>query len=170
MSKKKEKEKRRHLSVIVEATEVPPHARTPFKARAASPMPPRSLLSTQSSLSSLQPPRRKTVPAVDATHFEYVRTLSSEGGAEAILARKLDDGRVYTVRLVRKSARGAEHDAAARMRRAQAALRTLTAQGAPFVQRLWWSFDDDRAMYLVVVSGLQVTGFSRCIDPGAGSI
>ena len=110
------------------------------------------------------------MPAVDATHFEYVRTLSSEGGAEAILARKLDDGRVYTVRLVRKSARGAEHDAAARMRRAQAALRTLTAQGAPFVQRLWWSFDDDRAMYLVVVSGLQVTGFSSCIDPGAGSI
>ena len=109
------------------------------------------------------------MPAVDATHFEYVRTLSSAGGAEASLARKLDDGRVYTVRLVRKSARSAEHGAV-RMRRAQAALRTLTAQGAPFVQRLWWSFDDDRAMYLVVVSGLQATGFSRRIDPGAGSI
>ena len=90
---------------------------------------------------------------MDANHFEYVGSLRTEDACEAIVARKFDDGRVYTVKLVRKSGRDAPR-LAARLRVEQDALKVLTTHGASYVSKLWWSFEDDKAMYLVTVSGL----------------
>ena len=91
--------------------------------------------------------------AIDANHFEYIQNLATDEGGESILARKFDNGKVYTVKLVRKSGFGAARFAA-RIRDEQAALKLLTKLEVPFVIRLWWSFEDERAMYLVTVSAL----------------
>ena len=92
------------------------------------------------------------MPTVDANHFEFVRALPApRHGGEAILARKNDEGRVYTVKLVRKSAREAD-SLAKHMWKERDALKALVARDAPFLARLYWSFDDERAMYLVIVS------------------
>ena len=156
MSKKKER--KRQLSVIVEASEGAAHARTPAKVPAFSPrarVDPRSprfffLLHPPP---SSQTSKRKMVPIVDANHFEYVRTLRARGGAEVILARKIDQGLVYTVKLARKAGGDVPGPAATvRIRREQEILKVLAGCAAPFVARLWWSFDDERAMYLVIVS------------------
>ena len=88
---------------------------------------------------------------MDANQFEYIRSLMSDDGGETLLARKFDNGQIYTVKLVRKLS----HKAArlvARMRNEQAALKLLTKLEVAFVMRLWWSFEDERAMYLVTVS------------------
>lgn len=89
--------------------------------------------------------------SVDANHFEYIQDLAMDDGRESILARKSDNRQVYTVKLVRKSGYGAV-SLAARIRNEQAALKILTKLEVPFVLRLWWSFEDERAMYLVTVS------------------
>ena len=88
---------------------------------------------------------------MNANQFEYIRSLISDDGGETLLARKFDNGQIYTVKLVRKLS----HKAArlvARMRNEQAALKLLTKLEVAFVMRLWWSFEDERAMYLVTVS------------------
>lgn len=87
---------------------------------------------------------------MDANQFEYIRSLVGDDGGETLLARKFDNGQIYTVKLVRKST----HSAArlmARMRNEQAALKLLTKLEIAFAIRLWWSFEDERAMYLVTV-------------------
>ncbi|KAI0762449.1 kinase-like domain-containing protein [Fomes fomentarius] len=121
---KKEK-KRRPLSAIVEATEALRHGPSPLK--------------------------RKPVPgsdAVNANQFEYIGSLHTEDASEAIVARRFDDGRVYTVKLVRKSGRDAPR-LATRLRNEQDALKVLSMHRASYVNKLWWSFEDDKAMYLV---------------------
>ncbi len=88
---------------------------------------------------------------MDANQFEYIRSLLSDDGGETLLARKFDNGQIYTVRLVRKLSHSAAR-LVARMRNEQAALKLLTKLEVAFAIRLWWSFEDERAMYLVTVS------------------
>ena len=88
---------------------------------------------------------------MDANQFEYIRSLMSDDGGETLLARKFDNGQIYTVKLVRKLSHKAVR-LVARMRNEQAALKLLTKLEVAFVMRLWWSFEDERAMYLVTVS------------------
>ncbi|KAI0761185.1 kinase-like domain-containing protein [Trametes elegans] len=84
-------------------------------------------------------------PKVD---FEYIRTSCVSDTGEALIARKADTGQVYSVKLTRKSGyNGAA--LAERMRREQKMLRVLTECCVHFVLRLFWSFEDERAMYLV---------------------
>ena len=90
---------------------------------------------------------------MNANHFEYVGSVrTADPACESILARKFDgdDGRVYTVRFVRKS--GQDAASVARFRNEQDALRLLTIRRVSYVTKLWWSFEDDKAMYLVTVS------------------
>ncbi|KAI0717530.1 kinase-like domain-containing protein [Cerioporus squamosus] len=89
-----------------------------------------------------------TSSAVDANHFEYIKNLYSKDVRESIIARKIDDGKVYTVKLVRKSGQEAARQEA-RLRTEQKVLRALTAAQIPYVVKLWWSFQDAKAMYLV---------------------
>ncbi|KAH9939011.1 kinase-like protein [Epithele typhae] len=125
---KKKERRRRPLSAIVEASEGYSNIRTSMKLK------------------------RKTVPTVNATHFEYIRSLDpGPSGEEVILARKIgkSEGGVYAVKLSRKSGCSGV-DGCARMVREQAALKLLAESRAKFVLRLWWSFEDERAMYVVV--------------------
>lgn len=88
---------------------------------------------------------------MNANQFEYIGSLRTEDACEAIIARRFDDGRVYTVKLVRKSGRDAPR-LATRLRNEQDAMKVLTMHRASYVNKLWWSFEDDKAMYLVTVS------------------
>ncbi|PIL30751.1 hypothetical protein GSI_06919 [Ganoderma sinense ZZ0214-1] len=90
---------------------------------------------------------------MDANQFEFIRSLVGDDGGETLLARKFDNGQIYTVKLVRKMSHSAAR-LVARMRNEQAALKLLTKLEVAFVMRLWWSFEDERAMYLVTAAGI----------------
>ena len=99
-----------------------------------------------------QPQQPQSSASVNANSLEYIKNLRSKDVCETIVARKLDDGKVYTVKLVRKS--GPEtarlaHEA--QLRKEQQVLRILTAVQVPYVTKLWWSFEDAKAMYIVMV-------------------
>ncbi|KAI0325032.1 kinase-like protein [Cubamyces sp. BRFM 1775] len=117
------KKKRKPLSVIIEASEgYHPHT---------------------------TPPKPKDHNIIDASNFEYIRTLCVNEHGERLIARKAESGHVHMVKLIRKS--GYNADAlAARMRREQKILRVLRECQVPFVIQLFWSFEDGRAMYLVM--------------------
>ncbi|RPD59450.1 kinase-like protein [Lentinus tigrinus ALCF2SS1-6] len=86
--------------------------------------------------------------SVDANSFEYIKSIRSKDVRESVVARKLDDGKIFTVKLVRKSGQEAtRHEA--QFRKEQRALRVLTDAQLPYVTKLWWSFEDAKAMYLV---------------------
>ncbi|KAI0369900.1 kinase-like protein [Pilatotrama ljubarskyi] len=87
--------------------------------------------------------------SVDASEFEYIRTLGASATGEILVARKADTGQVHTVKLVRKSGHNAD-GLATRIRREQKILQVLTECRVPFVVTLFWSFEDGRAMYLVI--------------------
>ncbi|TBU30797.1 kinase-like protein [Dichomitus squalens] len=120
----KKDKKRRPLSVVVESSGDRPR-RSPYKANL-----------------------KNDTGCIDANHFEYIQNLTKDDGEESILARKFDNGKVYTVKLVRKSGHGAAR-LAVRIRNEQKALKLLTKLEISFVIRLWWSFEDEKAMYLV---------------------
>ena len=93
--------------------------------------------------------------SVNANSLEYIKNLRLKDVCETIVARKLDDGKVYTVKLVRKSGPEAARLAhEAQLRKEQQVLRILTAVQAPYVTKLWWSFEDAKAMYIVMVRAL----------------
>ncbi|KAH9850553.1 kinase-like domain-containing protein [Lenzites betulinus] len=117
------KKKRKPLSVIIEATEGI-HL-SPTKPRVA------------------------VVGTVNASDFEYIRTLKVAQYGESLIARKPDTGTVHTVKLVRKSGHSAS-ELARRVAAEQKIMRVLTECSVPFAARLHWSFEDDRAMYLVI--------------------
>ncbi|TFK86528.1 kinase-like protein [Polyporus arcularius HHB13444] len=94
------------------------------------------------------PTKPETPSSVDANHFEYIKSLYSKDVRESIVARKFDDGNVYTVKLVRKSGQEAARQEA-RLRTEQTVLKVLTAAQTPYVVKLWWSFEDAKAMYIV---------------------
>lgn len=98
-------------------------------------------------------PRVTVVGTVNASDFEYIRTLKVAQYGESLIARKPDTGTVYTVKLVRKSGHSAS-ELARRVAAEQKIMRVLTECSAPFAARLHWSFEDDRAMYLVIVGAL----------------
>ncbi|KAH9891226.1 kinase-like domain-containing protein [Cubamyces lactineus] len=117
------KKKRKTLSVIIEASEG-------YHSHAS-------------------PPKPKDNTTIDAADFEYIRTLCVDEHGEWLIARKADVGQVHTVKLIRKS--GWNADAlAARIRREQKILQVLKECQVPFVVQLYWSFEDERAMYLVM--------------------
>ncbi|KAI0656764.1 kinase-like domain-containing protein [Cubamyces menziesii] len=117
------KKKRKPLSVIIEASEG-------YHVHAS-------------------PSKPKDRSTIDASDFEYIRTLCVDEHGERLVARKAESGQVYTVKLIRKS--GYSADAlAGRMRREQKILRVLRECQVPFVVQLFWSFEDERAMYLVM--------------------
>ncbi|KAI9065571.1 kinase-like protein [Trametes sanguinea] len=118
------KKKRKPLSVIIEATE----GVHPSSPRAS---------------------ERKDSATLNASDFEYIRTLQASETGEVLIARKADTEHVYTVKLIRKSGWNGSV-LAARIRSQQKLLRVLTECRVPFVTRLFWSFEDERAMYLVV--------------------
>lgn len=135
------KKKRKPLSVIIEATEG--MHRSPIK------------VSNNSSRGRYrwahffeQP---KAGSAIDASSFEYIRTLEVGETGESLIARKADTGKVHTVKLVRKSGHNAA-GLATRIASEQKILRVSTECCVPFVVSLFWSFEDERAMYLVIVS------------------
>ncbi|KAI0358828.1 kinase-like protein, partial [Trametes cingulata] len=84
----------------------------------------------------------------DASDFEYIRTLHVGERGESLIARRMDTGQVHTVKLVRKTGYNAD-ELAARIKREQKIMQVLTECRAPFVAKLFWSFEDGRAMYLV---------------------
>ncbi|CDO71755.1 hypothetical protein BN946_scf184920.g39 [Trametes cinnabarina] len=90
---------------------------------------------------------------IDASDFEYIRTLNTGEAGEVIIARRADNEKIYTVKLIRKAGWNGS-TLAARIRSEQKILRVLTECSVPFVVKLFWSFEDERAMYLVVVEGI----------------
>ncbi|KAI0641109.1 kinase-like domain-containing protein [Trametes meyenii] len=82
-------------------------------------------------------------------YFEYIRTLNVGEFGESLVARKTNTGQVYTVKLVRKGGYNADK-LVVRIRGEQKISRVLTGCNVPFVTRLYWSFEDERAMYLVI--------------------
>ncbi|KAI0825344.1 kinase-like domain-containing protein [Trametes gibbosa] len=109
---------------------------------------------------------KSRIGEVGASDFEYIRTLKVGERGEYLIARKPDTGAVYTVKLVRKSghsaSRLAEHVAAE-----QKILKVLTECCVPFLARLFWSFEDDRAMYLVIdrIDGSNLRGVIEAHGP-----
>ncbi len=99
---------------------------------------------------------------MDANHFEYIKSLYSKDVRESIVARKFDDGNVYTVKLVRKSGQEAARQEA-RLRTEQTVLKVLTAAQIPYVVKLWWSFEDAKAMYIVTVCACHFAEVRRLI-------
>ncbi|KAI8983255.1 kinase-like domain-containing protein [Trametes punicea] len=97
---------------------------------------------------SREPAKPTKDTTVDASDFEYIRTLHAGERGESLSARKLDTGKVYTVRLIRKTGYNGR-ELAMRIQREQKMLRVLTECAVPFVAKLFWSFEDQRAMYLV---------------------
>ncbi|KAI0638867.1 kinase-like domain-containing protein [Trametes polyzona] len=98
---------------------------------------------------SHSPPKAKRGVAVGAVDFEYIRTLRVGDVDETLIARKAESGAVHTVKLVRKSGYNAT-TLTTRIMGEQKILRVLTECSVPFTVRLYWSFEDDRAMYLVM--------------------
>lgn len=138
------KKKRKPLSVIIEATEG--SHRSPIKVND-------NWLREQYGLTHfLEQP--KAGSAIDASSFEYIRTLEVGETGESLIARKADTGKVHTVKLVRKSGHNAA-GLATRIAGEQKILRVSTECCVPFVVSLFWSFEDERAMYLVIVGAVQ---------------
>ncbi|KAI0668628.1 kinase-like domain-containing protein, partial [Trametes maxima] len=86
---------------------------------------------------------------LDASDFEYIRTLHVGESGESLIARNVNTGRVYTVKLARKVGYNAD-GLVARIKGEQKIFRVLTECGVPFVAKLYWSFEDERAMYIVI--------------------
>lgn len=138
------KKKRKPLSVIIEATEG--IHRSPIKVN-DNPLRGRRRLAH-----CFEQPKAGT--AINASSFEYIRTLEVGETGESLIARKADTGKVHTVKLVRKSGHNAA-GLATRIAGEQKILRVSTECCVPFVVSLFWSFEDERAMYLVIVSAPQ---------------
>ncbi|KAI0757567.1 kinase-like domain-containing protein [Daedaleopsis nitida] len=120
----KKGKKGRPLSVVVEATEA---VRSPVK---------------------LGPMIEEPAVSVDANQFEFMANIRAGVGCESILARKFDGDGVYTVKFVRKTGQDASMHAL-RLRNERNALKMLTDHRTPYVTRLWWAFQDGKAMYVV---------------------
>ena len=93
---------------------------------------------------------------IGASDFEVIRSIQRDQRTlrkgELVIGRKADTGRFYAIKVFRKASLGAEEGAYAYARREQAALRLVTERAVPCAMQLYWSFQDDKALYLIMVS------------------
>ena len=91
---------------------------------------------------------------VGASDFEVIRPIQRAQRptwkGELVIGRKADTGRFYAIKVFRKASLGAE-GAYTYARREQAALRLVTERAAPCAMQLYWSFQDDKALYMIMV-------------------
>ena len=92
---------------------------------------------------------------ISASDFEVIRSIQRghrcTRKGELVIGRKADTGRFYAIKVFRKASLGTEEGAYAYARREQAALRLVTERAIPCAMQLYWSFQDDKALYLIMV-------------------
>lgn len=99
---------------------------------------------------------REASRRISASDFEVIRPVQrgqqSSRKGELVIGRKSDTGRFYAIKVFRKASVGADQRGSAYARREQEALRLVTERAVPFAVQLYWSFQDDKALYLIMVS------------------
>ncbi|EPS98102.1 hypothetical protein FOMPIDRAFT_1165856 [Fomitopsis schrenkii] len=97
---------------------------------------------------------REASRRISASDFEVIRPVQrgqqSSRKGELVIGRKSDTGRFYAIKVFRKASVGADQRGSAYARREQEALRLVTERAVPFAVQLYWSFQDDKALYLIM--------------------
>ncbi|CCM03719.1 uncharacterized protein FIBRA_05865 [Fibroporia radiculosa] len=122
-------------------------------------------------------PRRKPVKAltvvpedirsprkVSAADFEVICSMrvKPNESSDIVLGRKKDTRNPYAIKVLRKAACLDGRDLW-RFRTEQAVLRLLTERGVPFAAKLQWSFQDEKALYLVMTGNAE-TSLKTCVE------
>ena len=93
---------------------------------------------------------------ISASEFEVIRPVrhgkTDPRKGELVIGRRTHTGRLYAIKVVRKGSLGADHEAYTPARTEQAALRLVTERAIPCTMQLYWSFQDEKALYLIMVS------------------
>lgn len=92
---------------------------------------------------------------VSSSDFEVIRPVQREQvvppQGELVIGRHTDTGRLYAIKVFRKVSIGADQRDYTYARMEQAVLRLLTERVVPCAMHLYWSFQDERALYLIMV-------------------
>lgn len=98
---------------------------------------------------------REASRRIGASDFEVIRPVQqkqrSSRKGELVIGRKSDTGRFYVIKVFRKASLGAEEEGYVYARREQTALRLITERAIPCAMQLYWSFQDNKALYLIMV-------------------
>ncbi|TFY62395.1 hypothetical protein EVJ58_g3892 [Rhodofomes roseus] len=91
---------------------------------------------------------------INASDFEVIRQVERRQTAswkgELVIGRKNDTARLYAIKVFRKTSLGADQGGYTYARTEQAALRSVTERAIPFAMHLCWSFQDEKALYLIM--------------------
>ncbi|KAI0727643.1 kinase-like domain-containing protein [Fomitopsis betulina] len=97
---------------------------------------------------------REASRRIGASDFEVIRPVQqkqrSSRKGELVIGRKSDTGRFYVIKVFRKASLGAEEEGYVYARREQTALRLITERAIPCAMQLYWSFQDNKALYLIM--------------------
>lgn len=92
---------------------------------------------------------------VSAVDFEVIHRMApppGNTGGELVLGRKIGTAHSYAIKVFRKASLSTDGQDYIRARNEQSALRLIVERRIPFAPRLHWSFQDEKALYLVMVS------------------
>ncbi|KZT68809.1 kinase-like protein [Daedalea quercina L-15889] len=91
---------------------------------------------------------------INASDFEVIRPVRRGQAVprkgELVIGRRADTGRLYAIKVFRKASLGADQGAYTGVRTEQAALRLVTERAVPCAMQLYWSFQDEKALYLIM--------------------